>query len=256
MARPALSVSLISLNEADRIRHTLESVKDIAGEIVLVDSGSADETREIALSYGAKVYEEAWKGFAAQKNSSLEKCSGEWILCLDCDEELTPELAEEIKAAIKSPQADGYIINRRTRYLGRTLKRSWQPDNRLRLAKRSASPRWEGELVHEALKVKGKVKRFKNPMIHRSYRGIADHMAKTVKYAELSAADYYRRGKKPSLIKMIFSPCFAFFKLYVLNLAVLDGVPGLVAASSAYMYSFLKYAFLWDMRRREDEKES
>lgn len=253
MDKPLLSVSLISLNEADRIKYTLESIKDIADEIVLIDSGSSDETIKIALSYGAKVYKEDWKGFVDQKNSSLEKCSGSWVLCLDCDEELTPDLIHEIKAVIKNAEADGYIINRRTRYLGRTLMHSWQPDNRLRLVKKDASPCWEGGLVHETLKVNGNIKRLKNYMIHRSYRGIADHMAKTVKYAELSAKDYHKRGKKASLLKIIFSPCFAFFKLYILNLAVLDGIPGLIAATSAYIYSFLKYAFLWDMRRGKDE---
>lgn len=254
MAEPLLSVSLISLNEADRIAHTLESIKDLADEIVIVDSGSTDNTAEIARSYGAKVYIEDWKGFAAQKNSSLEKCSGKWVLCLDCDEIITKELAEEIKTALQKSHINGYIINRRTIYLDKTLKHSWQPDNRLRLVRKDASPKWEGEIVHEILTVTGETVRLKNYMLHCSYRGIADHMAKTVKYAELSAKDYYKKGKKSSLSKIIFSPCFAFLKLYIINLAILDGIPGLIAASSAYLYSFLKYAFLWDMWREKTKK--
>ena len=254
MTAPLLSVSLISLNEADRIKHTLESIKDIADEIILVDSGSTDNTLEIAQSYGAKVYTEIWKGFAAQKNSSLDKCTGKWILCLDCDEALTKELSDEIKSVLQNPDADGYIINRRTVYLGKELKHSWQPDNRLRLVKRENSPKWEGAVVHESLAINGKLKHLKNYMLHRSYRGIADHMSKTVKYAELSAKDYYNRGKKPSILKILFSPCFAFIKLYFINKAIFDGIPGLIAACSAYIYAFLKYAFLWDMWRKKPTK--
>ena len=249
-----LSVSLISLNEADRIIYTLESVKDIADEIVLVDSGSVDNTVEIARSYGAKVYVEEWKGFSAQKNSSLEKCSGKWVLCLDCDEAVTDSLAEEIKTVISNPHADGYIINRRTVYLGKELKYSWQPDNRLRLVNRQSCPKWQGEIVHETLTLTGKTKQLKNHMLHRSYRNIADHMGKTVKYAQLSAKDYYNRGKKSSLLKLTFSPVFAFLKLYILNKSILDGVPGFIAAFSGYMYAFLKYAFLWDMERNNSDK--
>lgn len=250
MAEILLSVSIISFNEEDRIKNTLESIKDIADEIIIVDSFSTDKTVEIAKSYNAKVFSEEWKGFTAQKNSSLEKCSGKWILCLDCDEEITKELSIEIKDIINSnTSSSGYIINRRTFYLGKLLKYSWQPDNKLRLVKKDDNPLWQGENVHEYLSVNGNTENLKNYLIHRSYKDISDHMMKTIKYAKLSAEDYYKKGKKASLIKILLSPIFAFNKLYFLNKSCLDGIVGLIAASSAYIYAFLKYVYLWNMQR-------
>src|SRR3979409_582209 len=127
LRRMTLSVCIITLNEEANIARTLKSVKDIADEIVLVDSGSTDATVELARSFGAKVFVEPWKGFARQKNSSLEKASSDWILSLDADEEVSPELAASIKALLTSgapPKFSGYLINRRNMYFGKWIKRS------------------------------------------------------------------------------------------------------------------------------------
>lgn len=250
-----LSVAYISFNEAGRIEESLKSVKDIADEIVVIDSGSADDTVKIAESHGSKVYTEEWKGFAEQKNALFEKCSGDWILYLDCDEEVSADLAGEIISAINDPEAaDGYFINRRTKYLGKILKRSWQPDMKIRLAKRTASPLWVGEYIHESLKINGGTERFKGEIIHRSYRNIYDHMAKTLKYAKLSGEAAYAKGKKPSVIKIVFVPPFSFFKSYVLKGGIIDGMRGLIAAFSAYVYFFLKYVFIWEKHLENNGK--
>lgn len=243
-----LTVALISFNEEERIGLTLESVKDIADEIILIDSMSTDKTAEIAKSYGAKVYLEEWKGFEEQKNSLLEKCTGEWILYLDCDEEATAELGGEIMSIIDEPAtaADGYYINRRTKYLGKILKRSWQPDYKLRFVKKSAPPRWVGEYVHEALKIKGQKAYFKGELIHHSYKNIADHMRKTIKYAGLSSEAAHNKGKRGSISKIFFVAPFAFFKSYFLKGGFIDGIQGLIASFSAYVYFFLKYAMIWE----------
>lgn len=252
-----LSVSIISYNEESRIKLVLDSIKDIADEIIVVDSFSDDNTVSIAKEYGAKVFSEEWKGFTLQKNSSLEKCSGKWILCLDCDEEITKELSTEIKNIINSSNNNfsGYIINRKTKYLGKLLKYSWQPDNKLRLVKKDANPKWIGENVHESLSIEGNTSYLKNFLIHHSYKDITDHMNKTIKYAKLSATDYYKKGKKASILKLLFSPIFAFNKLYFLNKSFLDGVVGLIAAASAYIYAFLKYAYLWNMQKEKDKND-
>ena len=158
LRRMTLSVCIITLNEEANIGRTLESVKDIANEIIVVDSGSTDATVTIAQSFGAKVFVEPWKGFARQKNSSLDKAACDWILSLDADEEVSPELAASIKALLKSdrqPQFAGYTINRRNLYFGRWIKRSgYYPDPKLRLVKRGASE-FELRDVHEDMKMEG-----------------------------------------------------------------------------------------------------
>ena len=128
MERLPLSVSLISLNEEDNIGRTLESIKDIASEIVVVDSHSTDKTREMAKGYSARVFEEDWKGYVDQKNSALDKCTREYILSLDCDEIVSSDLKESIIRAVRDREADGYYINRKTCYLGRFLEHTWQPE--------------------------------------------------------------------------------------------------------------------------------
>src|SRR6185437_701367 len=143
LRRMTLSVCIITLNEEANIARTLRSVKDIADEIILIDSGSTDATVSIAQSFGAKVFVETWKGFARQKNSSLEKATSDWILSLDADEEVSPELAAGIKRLLQSsaaPQHNGYKMNRRNMYFGRWIKHSgYYPDPKLRLVKRGAA---------------------------------------------------------------------------------------------------------------------
>jgi glycosyltransferase involved in cell wall biosynthesis len=153
MDKLPLSVALITYNEEDIIGRTLESVRDIASEIVVVDSHSTDRTREIAESYGAKVFVEEWKGYGEQKNSAMRKCSQEWILFLDADEVLSEELKESIRKEIWNPKADGYMINRRTYYLGKPLRYTWQPEWRLRLVSVKAEPLWVGN-IHERLELR------------------------------------------------------------------------------------------------------
>lgn len=249
-SRLDLSVAIITFNEEKRLGKTLESVSDIASEIIVIDSDSTDATVEIAYGYGAKVYNESWKGFAGQKNSLTEKVTSKWILYLDADEVLSEELKNSIKEAVKQDNISGYYINRKTHYLGRLLKYSWQPDKRLRFVRRDKNPLWVGEVVHEELKIEGRTSILSGYLIHYSYNGIKDHFTKTIRYAELSAESYYKRGKRPSLMKLLFSPVFSFLKLYVIKLGFLDGIPGLIAGVSAYVYVFLKYTFLWDMYRR------
>ena len=153
-----LSVCIITLNEEANIGRTLASLKEIADEIILVDSGSTDATVAIAESFGAKVFAEPWKGFARQKNSSLEKATCDWILSLDADEEVSPELAASIKKLLKSgatPEFSGYKMNRRNMYFGKWIKRSgYYPDPKLRLVKRGAAE-FELRDVHEDMKMPG-----------------------------------------------------------------------------------------------------
>ena len=250
-----LSVAIITFNEEKRLGATLESICDISLEIVVIDSFSQDRTVEIAKKYNAKVFQEQWKGFVAQKNSLTSKCSHNFILYLDADEVISSELKREIVKAINKPYADGYYLRRKTHYLGKLLNYAWQKDERLRLVKKSAEPLWKGEIVHEELFINGKTSLLNGYIIHYSYKDIKDHFTKTINYANLSAKSYYNKGKKPSISKLVFSPFFSFFKLYILKKGFLDGVGGLIAGFSAYVYVFLKYAFLWEMYLNKKEQD-
>ncbi len=251
-----LSVAIITYNEEENLPRTLKAIKDIASEIVIIDSYSTDKTREIAKSYGAKVFVEDWKGFRDQKNSLLDKCFQDWILFLDADEVVSQELKKNIVKALKNPDADGYLINRKTYYAGKFLEHVWQPDWVLRLVKKSANPRWEGGNIHEYLKIDGKVGKLKGYLYHYSYKDIEDHFKRSLKYAKISAKELHKRGKKFHLHNLILNPTWAFFRQYFLNLGFLDGVRGL-AVSMSYLFStFLKYLFLWELEQKEKDKNA
>jgi glycosyltransferase involved in cell wall biosynthesis len=249
MNKCKISVALISYNEEHRISNTLESLSGLASEIILIDSGSTDRTQEIAESFGATVYVEEWNGFASAKNSALEKCTSDWVLFLDCDEVLTPELRVEIASQVcLKNDYSGYRINRRSVYCGKIMQYSWQPDRKLRLVKKNAKPKWVGHIVHEELIVEGKIGTLKGEILHYSYTSIADHFAKTIKYASLSSQDYELKGKKVSFVNLILNPIFAFVNMYFVKGAFLDGKLGLVAAFSSMCGTFLKYAMLYERK--------
>jgi len=244
-----LSVAIMSFNEEANIRRTLEAVLPLADEIVVVDSFSTDRTAEIAESVGARVFREPWKGYIGQTNSCLEKCRGEWVLCLDCDEVVTPELRESIRRALENPAAEGYVLNRRTFYLGRLLRYAWQPDRKLRLARKDAALRCEGLEPQPVLKMEGRIARLSGDLIHYSYKDFGAHMAQTQNFARKSAESYYRQGRTANGFDLFSRPFFAFFAHYFLRRAFLDGVPGFLAAFSNAVYVYMKYAFLWEMRQ-------
>lgn len=244
--KPSLTVAIIAHNEQDRLPKTLEQIQDIASEIILINSCSTDNTVAVAQSYGAKVFTEEFKGYVEQKNSLIPKCTQDWILFLDADEVVNDELKAAIVKAIASGNAQAYEMNRLTFYLGKLLKHAWQPNYRLRLVRRAAHPKWVGEIVHESLACDDAVARLPGYIIHYSYRDVNDHFERTIRYAKMSAQSYIKRGKKPSLAKIIFSPVFSFIKLYFIKLGFLDGRAGYIAAQSAFIYTFLKYVFLWE----------
>jgi glycosyltransferase involved in cell wall biosynthesis len=244
--KSTLSISLISFNEEENIARTLDSVRDIANEIILVDHFSTDKTKDIAESLGAKAFQEKWTDFVEQKNSSLEKCTCDWVLCLDCDEVVTPELKQEILSAINQNEYNGFDLSRKTVYLGRKLDHAWQPDLAMRLVRRSANPKWVGLVVHESLKVDGMIGILKGELLHYSYKSIAHHMAKTLQYSKISARQYKLKGKKFKISNLVLNPIIAFVRLYIFHRGFLDGVPGLIAGLSTFMYTFLKYAMLYE----------
>lgn len=240
-----LSIAYISYNEEHIIAESLAQSSKIASQIVVVDSFSNDKTVEIARSFGAQIFSEEWKGYARQKNSAIEKCTYDWILLLDCDEVLSNSLISEIQEIVNKNIPGIYSINRKTVYLGKKMDFCWQPDRVIRLVHKSLKPIFADSHVHEKLtfQISNTIK-LKNDLIHFSYKDINHHFTKTFKYANLSATDYFKQGRKSSLLKMIVNPLFAFINMYFIKLGFLDGWRGLVAAFSSMTGTFLKYAEL------------
>jgi glycosyltransferase involved in cell wall biosynthesis len=248
----ALSVVLITQNEEANLPRTLESVaplvRDGQGEIVVVDSGSTDRTLEIARSHGAKVLVEPWKGFAAQKNSAMDKASGDWVLQLDADEALEPELTEEIATTLRGESAaSGYWIPRKNFFLGRWIKHGgFYPDPKLRLVRRGAG-RFVEYGAHPTMKVEGSTDKFSHALLHHAYptlRGYIDHMNS---YSSMGAEIAAQRGHgRFSVLDIVARPFLTFIYNYFFRLGFLDGREGLLLHLYHSAYVSWKYAKAWE----------
>jgi glycosyltransferase involved in cell wall biosynthesis len=249
----SLSVVIITLNEEANLRRTLASVA-WADEIVIVDSGSTDGTREVAESFRAKFFVEPWKGFAAQKNSALARATGDWILSLDADEEVEPALAEEIRAVLTaSPSVAGFRIPRKNFFLGRWIRHGgFYPDPKLRLFRRGAG-QFEKRLVHEDLQVDGTTASLKRNLLHNAYPTIKDYLEHMNRYsslgAEMAAA---KRTRGFSFIDIVIRPRLTFLYYYFLRLGFLDGREGLLLHLYHAQYVSWKYAKAWERSRLKD----
>jgi glycosyltransferase involved in cell wall biosynthesis len=247
-----ISVAIITFNEEDNLRRTLESISDIASEIIIVDSGSTDNTIGIAEEFQAKIFREDWKGHIKQKNSALIKCTQPWILSLDADEVVTEKLKSSIIENLNKNEHSGFYINRKTYYLGKLMNYAWQPDWKLRLVYNSSNPVWHGLDPHDELKINGTTKKLEGDLIHYSYKNIFHHFTKTIDYARISAKSYKQQDKKFSLFQLLFHPWFAFFKLYIIHGGFLDGIRGMIAGLSTFFGTFIKYAYLWELENNQE----
>jgi len=249
-----LSVCIITFNEEANIARTLKSVQDIAGEIIVVDSGSTDSTVALAQAHGAKVFTEPWKGFAAQKNSALAKATGDWILSLDADEEVSPELAAAIRTLLKGaqqPQFAGYKMNRRNMYLKRWLKHSgYYPDPKLRLIKRG-SAEFELRAVHEDIKMTGPLGHLQGDLIHHAYPTLESFVEHANRYSSLGAQMVVdEKGRVGfSFINIVLRPLVRFLYTYFFRLGFLDGREGLLVLMTHASYVSWKYAKAWEMSK-------
>jgi glycosyltransferase involved in cell wall biosynthesis len=250
---PKISVTIVTYNEGLNIRRTLESVKWV-DEIVVVDSGSTDETVGICKEFGALVIQEGRIGVAKVKNLAIEKASGEWILSLDADEPIEPALTDEIRAIIASPASlDGYRIPRRTYFMGKLINHGgWYPDYNLRLF-RKAKGRFVERAVHEALKVEGSVGVTRHAIDHYAYPDIAMFMSKMHSYSSLAVKVMQERGMtfyQTSSFNIVFRPVFTFIYKYFFRLGFLDGKHGLIINLLHSYYVFAKYAKAWEYKIR------
>ena len=246
----ALSVVLITLNEAANLPRTLASVR-WAQEIVVVDSGSSDATLEIARQAGASIFEEEWKGFGAQKNSAVSRATGDWILSLDADEEVSPELAAEIQTLLAGdPPVSAYRIPRLNHFLGKPLRHGgYWPDPKLRLFRRGIA-RFEDRPVHESMQSSGPVGTLRNPLLHYCYSTLEDYIEHMNRYSTAGAQMLVSAGRAPRswlgfAWSALVNPAATFFYNYVVRLGFLDGREGLLQHLNHSVYIHWKYTKAW-----------
>lgn len=273
-----LSVVIITFNEEANLGRTLASVlplvSDGKGEIIVVDSGSTDRTVEIARSYSAKVFVEEWKGYAAQKNSAIDRACGDWILSLDGDEEVDAELRKELIGQrddeLPSAPAEwcltmhsgnldypkdapiGFLIRRKNYFLGRWMKHGgFWPDSKLRLFRRSAG-RFEDRAVHEDIRVDGPTRLIPHgALIHHSYPTLSDYIDHMNRYSSLGAEMVVAKGKVGfNFINIALRPLFTFIYNYLVRFGFLDGREGLLLHLYHAVYVSWKYAKVWEASRK------
>ena len=247
--RCSVTAVVISFNEGDRIASCLESVR-WADEIVVVDSGSTDETREIARNYTAKVFEIPWKGFGPQKQAAVDRASHDRIFSLDCDERATPELAVEIKEILRAGNIPpAFSVPRRTFLGNKEIRRSgWYPDRTVRLFDRRHA-RFSDSAVHERVLVSGETGRLEHPILHFSFGGISDILSKMNRYTDLSAKQMFESGRRCGISDYTLRPFLAFARSYLFRLGFLDGVEGLEIAVSGGLHVFAKYIKLRELEQ-------
>jgi glycosyltransferase involved in cell wall biosynthesis len=245
-----LSVCIITYNEADNLPRCLASVR-FADDIVVVDSGSTDGTRDLALQAGSRVITQPFRGYVAQKNLAVEAALHRWVLCLDADEWLLYGAEAAIRSALATPEADiaGYVLKRHTFYLGDWVNHSgWWPEYKLRLFDRTRGC-WQGDELHEGIRVQGRVERLEVELGHHSYRDIAHHISKVNTYTSAMARDRYGHGA-PSvrLLTLLAHPLWRFCRMFLFKGGWREGARGFIIACIGAFYVFVKYAKLWELQ--------
>ena len=247
--RRPVSAVVIAFNEERCIVPCLESLS-WADEIVVVDSGSTDATVDLARKYTDKVCTVSWRGFGPQKQAAVDLAAHDAVFNADCDERVTPELADEIQEILSGDgMLPGYSVPRRT-FLGRKEIRhcGWYPDRTVRFFDRR-NARYSDDIVHERVVVSGRVGECRHHLLHYSFSGVSDLLAKLQRYGDLSARQMHEAGRKCRLSDVLLRPPFAFFRTYVLKLGFLDGFEGLLISATTAFLAFTKYVKL-----REQEK--
>jgi glycosyltransferase involved in cell wall biosynthesis len=246
---PPLSVTIITLNEAAHIGAAIDSAS-WADEIIVVDSGSTDDTVAIARSKGARVDVRPWTGYVDQKNVAATLARHDWIFSLDADERLTPELAAEIRSLLASnPDHAGYRVPRVTYHLGRWIRTTdFYPDFQTRLYDRRHA-RWHGKYVHESVQVDGEAGRLGHELLHYSYRDLRDHIDRINRYSTLAARQMLENGRRAGVVDLLIHPPAAFLRNYILRKGILDGTAGLTLSILNSYAVFLKFAKLWELQQ-------
>lgn len=249
-----LSVVILTLNEEKNISRCLDSVKDIADEILVVDSFSTDKTQDICEKYNVRFVEHSFEGYIEQKNWARLQAKHDYVLSLDADEALSQTLVDQITEIKKQGFTyDGYSFNRLTNYCGKWIRHTgWYPDVKLRLWHKEKG-QWEGMNPHDKFEMNPdcKIQHLKGNLLHYSYHSMEQHLAQIVKFAHISAASKFKKGKKTPLLMMLIRPWFVFLKKYFLKAGILDGYYGFVISVLTAYGTFQKDILLREMHKQK-----
>lgn len=249
MKKLPLALTVVTKNEEQHIERCLRSVP-FASELIVLDSGSTDRTVEIAKAHGARVFVEEWRGFGPQKRRAAELATQDWILSLDADEALSPQLAEEISRMfdLLDPET-GYRLPRRSFHLGRWIDHGgWRPDLQLRLFNRRHS-QWSEQPIHEKVEA-ARTARLHHPILHWVFDDLSDQVVTNDRYSTLQAKELHAKGARFSPLKLVFRPLGKFFETYVYKRGFLDGLPGFIISVGAAYSIFLRQAKLWELEMK------
>jgi glycosyltransferase involved in cell wall biosynthesis len=243
-----ISATVITYNEEHNIREALQSISWV-NEIIVVDSGSSDDTVAICRGFTDKIFHREWTGYVDQKNYAVDRAGNDWILSLDADERSSPELCGEVRELARAGfRCPGYRIPRVTFFMGRWIRHGdWYPDYQLRLFDRRHG-KWEGGRVHESVKMKESPSFLKGEIQHFTYRNFSDYLRRLELYSNLAALDYCQRGKSATALSLLGNPIGAFVKSYLVKRGFLDGTPGFAVAAMGAVSVFFKYAKLYELQ--------
>jgi glycosyltransferase involved in cell wall biosynthesis len=247
--RLPISVFIIAVNEADRIPLTIDSVRDWVDEVIVIDSGSRDDTVVVAESRGARVVFNEWKGYGPQKVFGETLCRNEWLLNLDADEEITPELASEIRDLFAGdPACSAYRLHILPLHGFSDKGHKWTATQKPVRLYRKSQGGFKDSTVHDSVVVRsGATGSLKGMVNHRSFRSLAHHVDKVNSYSSAQAKDLHRRGRNPSRIELIVVPVFAFLKQYLLRREFVNSIDGVIIS---YMYAFQRFIRLAKAREQ------
>lgn len=253
MSKPDITCVILTLNEEQNLRRAINSVSEIAKEIIVIDSGSTDGTVRIAENLGAKCIFNEFTTYEKQRNFGLSHVKTEWVLFLDADEEVSEGLKKEILNTLESEKQifDGFLIPRKNWYLGAFLK-CWSPDRLLRLFRKEKGM-WRGK-VHEKVELKGRVGLMKNPILHYPFRDLYHQYSKNIKYAKLLAEEKSEKGVKFCFLDLAVRPLLNFLKHYVLKGCIFDGIRGFIFALFYLQYTIQKYSMLYEQKQLKSGK--
>lgn len=248
---PKITACIISFNEEKKIEECLKSVRPIVDEIIVVDSNSSDKTVEIAKKYAERVYLQDFLGHVEQKNLAVSKATNEWVLALDCDERLSPELQQSIlRVKDHLEKFDAYRVSRKTFYVYRWLNHVWRPDKKVRLFNKNRA-RWDGVNPHDAVFVDSDlIQDLTGDLLHLSFDSLSAHLQTIDSFTEIGAREIMKKGKRVSLFTPFLHANWTFARMYILKLGFLDGFAGLAASLLSWVHVFVKYSKVITWRRK------
>ncbi len=246
-----ISFVILTKNEEKNIKRAIDSIKDVADEILVIDSGSEDKTVEIANSLGAKVIFNEWTNYPLQVNFGISKAKNDMVFVLDADEELAPELKSSLIEFLNSSYEVG-IVKRRAFYMGDFLKHIWNDERLIRVFKKDVC-KYTGELHETVLCSSDKIYELNGYLNHYSFKSLKDQFERTLKYAKISADILCKNNKPFHFYNLIINPLWIFFKFFILKAGYKEGVKGLIIAFSGMFYVFMKYAFLYECYKSKEK---